>query len=177
MKLFQVSQEYMAIVGVCPLLRGEKTPFNRQNSLILFIFGISLTSSTAFFLIDADTLRQYTECFFGWISILAVFVGLILVILKTEKIFQLIDNLEIMIESSEFASLNLMKFKKIIVPGKYFCRFKRSDFKISVPRSKSIDRQMDPNFAYFVIKCESSDWLHSDDHSIILRILRAEIGK
>lgn len=102
MKLFQACQEYMAIIGVRPLLPGEKHPFNRQNVRVLLVFGLAFILTSAFLIFDAQTLRQYAECFYAWSSVFAIFVGVLLVILKTEDLFQLINDLEIMIQNSKW---------------------------------------------------------------------------
>lgn len=102
MKLFQVCQKYMAIIGIRRLLPDEKFPFNRRNVGILFIFGQSFIAASAFLVFDAKTLKEYTECLYTWISVLGVLIGLALVIIRTEEIFQLIENMEKMVEQREF---------------------------------------------------------------------------
>lgn len=101
MKLFRKSQEYMAIIGVRPLWPGEKMPFNCQNVGVFLIFLQTLIMGTAFLVFDAQTLREYTECLFAWISVIAIFVGMILVVIRTQAIFQIIKNLENMVEQSK----------------------------------------------------------------------------
>lgn len=102
MKLFQVSQEYMIFIGVRPLLSGEKNPFNCRNVGFLMMFGQMFTAMTTFLVYDAQTLREYTECVFAWISATSVFVGMLLVLVKTGEFYQIIENLEIIVENCKF---------------------------------------------------------------------------
>lgn len=101
MKLFQASQKYLAIIGVRPLLPDEKSPFNRRNLQVFIFVGWSMTAAIAFLFIDAQTLQEYAECLFALFTLIGIFVGFSLVIIKTKETFQLINNLEILIENSK----------------------------------------------------------------------------
>lgn len=101
MKLFQLCQKYMAIIGVRPLLPDEKRAFNLRNVLILLILCICFTAAIAFFFLDAQTLKEYSDCFFVLFSTIANFVALLFVIIKTKEHFQIIENLENMVQSSK----------------------------------------------------------------------------
>lgn len=89
-----------ADLGVHPLQPGESM-FNRRNIGIMVIFGLSFLSTTVCLLFYNDTTLDYEECFFMWITLTAVNIGYFVMILRTQKLFQLIERIELMTERRE----------------------------------------------------------------------------
>lgn len=88
----------MTVVGVYPIQPGESV-FNRCNLGLLLYLIISIILETASFLFDNTTIQEYTETFFARITVLSIFIGYLLNIVKSEEIFQLIENMEKFVES------------------------------------------------------------------------------
>lgn len=94
MKLFQAIRDNLATFGIYQLEPSEKNPFNRRNLAVLLAFALSTLSAIAFFLFDADSFRESADSFFVWITVLLTFIGTLIVILKTDDVFQFIANME-----------------------------------------------------------------------------------
>lgn len=96
---------------ICPLLIkcaeniglhlrcDERSKFNGRNVGILIIFGLNFISATAFFWYDASTFKEYTMCFFAYITLLALNIGFLATIIRSPQIFQLLNDTEHFIEN------------------------------------------------------------------------------
>lgn len=99
MKLFQVVCKCLAIIGIRQLRSNEENRFNARNFGILLYFGLFAISTTTFIVRYASTFLEYADAFFAWITGSLVFIGYFVTILKSTKLFQLIENLEETIEN------------------------------------------------------------------------------
>lgn len=99
MKLFVATRKYAAWVGMHELRPGEKSHFNRKNVALLFIFGLYFISTTALIIFDARTFREYTEGFFGWITLGSVYAGALIMIMKLRDLFSVIHHVEKFVET------------------------------------------------------------------------------
>lgn len=98
MRLFKATRKYAAWVGMYELDWNEKSSFNRRNVGVLLIFGLYFVSATAFILFDATTFHEYTESFFGWITLGFVYSATLIMIIKLQDLFLLIKHVEQTVE-------------------------------------------------------------------------------
>lgn len=104
MKLFKILQIYLAIVGIRP---NQKSSFNLHNVAILLVFGLS------FLLIIRSRLGFVNT--FNLIVTLSVFCfGFLLSILKSKKLFELIDKCEQTVNNGELLIFQKKKNKILI---------------------------------------------------------------
>lgn len=94
-------QKKAALIGIHALRADETSHFNPRNVSVLLIFGLFASSSTAFIVFDAKSVRDYEEAFFPWISLSFVCVGFIFNIVKSDQIYVVCDTIENLIESGE----------------------------------------------------------------------------
>lgn len=93
MKLFESSKTFFPFIGLRPLKPNEKK-FNLRNVGVLVSLGLFIISSSAFIYSDAQTLNEYAEAVFGWVSVFLFFIIFLNYVQKSDIIFRLIENFE-----------------------------------------------------------------------------------
>lgn len=99
MKLLQLVQSYMLIVGVHPPQPNEKQPLNRRNLGVILYLGLFVILTSAYISFDASTFEEYTEAFFLWITVTLTDISFALFVLSSSDMFQFIGNVEKTINS------------------------------------------------------------------------------
>lgn len=109
---FIILRKYAKNMGIAELAPGQTNPFNRRTAIVATIFLIYLLSSTAYLLLDANTFRDYTMCFYIWVTLLFVFFGYLIMIVKAQDMFKLSKFMEQLIENGKKNVEWLRKLKK-----------------------------------------------------------------
>lgn len=91
-------RQYAANLGIC-LSKPNEAKFNRKSVGVLYIFGQSFISVSAYLLFGAQTIREYEESFFVWITLSLVIVGFFSTVVRSPHLFKLLDTIEKMIEN------------------------------------------------------------------------------
>lgn len=98
MKLCREVVKYAEVFGIRELRPGETSQFNRRNVGVLLFFGILSISSIATILFDDETVKDYTESFFAWISVFFIGLGVLFNVKKIKVIFDLKKRVEKTVE-------------------------------------------------------------------------------
>lgn len=87
MKIFQVTLEYFAILGIT----SQSRPINVRNLMTIIAFAIMVHLLGAYLLCVAANFKEYTESIYITSAVIALFIIFLSVIWNKENIFQFID--------------------------------------------------------------------------------------
>lgn len=94
-----INHENIAKFGIKKLQPNETNVFNRRNVGFLLIFSLYNISSSAQCWFDSYTLRDSAEAFFPWNALIFITIGCVILIVKPQDAFRLIDHLEKFIDN------------------------------------------------------------------------------
>lgn len=97
MKLFQVVQTNFAFLGVS----SNQARLNGNVVATCLLYGLSVTSSAIFLFFEANSFIEYTSNIYVTTALGVISTYFTIWIIKLEKFFILIDNLENFFEKSE----------------------------------------------------------------------------
>lgn len=97
MKLFQVVQKNFAVFGIA----ANRPIFNKKLVKICLYYGVDLTLSTVYLVFEAETFLEYTSNIYVTTALLVICSYFAIWILKLEKFFALIDDVERFIRESK----------------------------------------------------------------------------
>lgn len=102
MAMFQAIQKYFAIIGIkkCHPLSIMKNPFNRQNLTIICIFATGSISSILY-LFEEPTFEELIVFVYETTSQILCTACTVDIVWKSSKIFDLIKDVEILVQLSE----------------------------------------------------------------------------
>lgn len=100
-KFFQTLQENFAIVGIRSNQSIQKSPFNRRNSVALFMHSILVVLSLLYVLYDAHSFQEYTNGLYSVLAFIVSVICFIIIIWTTDKWFEFIEFLENTVNKSE----------------------------------------------------------------------------
>lgn len=123
MIIFQSVQKYFAILGVNPPI-GEQV-LTKKNSLTLILFGCVTIAGNKFLLFDASNFQEYIDCFYTTCTMTLVGINYAIVVWKTVKLFELIDNFQMVVQRREYFSKTKTEYEYSKQMTKY-CRTKSS---------------------------------------------------
>lgn len=89
-------------MGVNSSQLSEERLLNLRNLFGLFMFAQHTCSTSAFFLFKAQTFQEYSDSFYISSTALGAALNYTYVVCKMAKVFDLIQNLEKVIEKREF---------------------------------------------------------------------------
>lgn len=101
MKILQLLQTNLAGVGVHSDLPLQPYPFNKKilmNFLILLLF---LICNSVFAIDEAESFGEYTQSIYVITCVTIVILTFVIIILNVKKLFQLINNGEKLVNTSE----------------------------------------------------------------------------
>lgn len=104
MKIFYLIRNIMSIIGIEPIGENQYR-FNWKRLLILLICVERSFSSTAFFLIEAKSFRDYTYSLYMSATSIFFGCGYTILIYNANSIYALIDTFEIVIDSRKYEHL------------------------------------------------------------------------
>lgn len=102
MKLFEIVRRNFAILGISP----HKHPFNRNSLETFFICGLSCILCGVFLICNANTFREYTESIYMTTMQMVIASIFTIVVVKTSKLFQFVDDFEKYIENRKLTTSN-----------------------------------------------------------------------
>lgn len=110
MKIFQTIQKKYAIVGIRSSNQStQKCPFDKK-SLLIFMMIVSLISQFMFILVVASSFMEYSECISVLSGAILISIGSITMIFKTTALFECIDKMEKLIDTSKLSNLGFHEF-------------------------------------------------------------------
>lgn len=101
MKIFQTTQTNLALLGFERNLR----PFNKRQRWILIEGFLAVTACYVYLLLVADSSKEFMDSIFTTGVSNLILISHISTVLKTETIFVFIDDVEDVINASEFKHL------------------------------------------------------------------------
>lgn len=122
MKLCQEIEKYAAFVGVRKMRPDEKTKYNPQNIVVLLVFVLLSISSTCVIAFDDETIQDYSESIFAWISIVFILIGFLTHVEKMIDIFDLKSRAEQTVEIRKFEWKLLAKEKHLKLQFFFFVK-------------------------------------------------------
>lgn len=102
LKIFQIIQRQYAILGISSTNQSaQKLPFNRRVLIGLLFFGCIFTLQFVYIFQVASDFMEYTECICATSGNILIFVCFMAIVLGNTTLFECIDNLEQLIDTSK----------------------------------------------------------------------------
>lgn len=102
MKIFQLTQKNFFSVGVHPSLSHQPHPFTGKIVIGFLITSSNVVCNLVFAIFKAETLVECTQSIYmGSLAILIIFI-LLIIIFNVEKLFQIINDCENLVNKREF---------------------------------------------------------------------------
>lgn len=102
MEIFQLLRKNMTIIGADPPKSGQKFSFRLRTFVSITFLGKSIVLLVVGLLYEASAFDEYAESIQTIITVVAILFAFYAIIIKIEKISELINNFEIMIEKRKF---------------------------------------------------------------------------
>lgn len=116
MKLFQSIRNHASVLGIWQP-QPNVSIFNLRNSFILFAYILFLTLTSKFFISEAQTFKEYTDCFYVIATCALKITCFTVTLWKISNIFQLMENFENVVQERKI----LLGLKNIeIAQGKFY---------------------------------------------------------
>ena len=121
MLIFRSIQKYFAIAGINSYQSLQVHPFNTRNLIIFSIYGLCTVSNVIYFLYVANNFTEYADIIYRISTLTMCAVIYAILVSKMDKIFEIFDTLESVIDKSK------SKFKDLYhIP--YHSNKKKSNF-------------------------------------------------
>lgn len=102
MKIFEIVQKQYAIMGISSSNQmTRKLPFNKRIVFGFLLFGCLILSQFVYIYVVVNGFIEYVECICSFISSVIMFVSFAATVFGETTIFECIDNLEILIDTSK----------------------------------------------------------------------------
>lgn len=102
MKIFQLTQRNFATIGISADSSTQSSyQFNGQIFVGVFILGSIAICNFIYIFYEAETSAEYTESIFMSTLSIPFFLALLILILNVKKLFELINNCENLVNTSE----------------------------------------------------------------------------
>lgn len=105
MKKYQSIRDHVAIFGIYDSQLNKTRRNNVKSLLILFSFYLTATSVYAFMLFDSQSFGVFAQSFTIALTIIVNASDLAIIILKTEKLFEFMNDFESIIEKSKYNTI------------------------------------------------------------------------
>lgn len=102
MEIFQLLRKNMSVIGADPPKSGQKFSFRLRTFVSITFPGKSIVLFVVGLLYEASAFNEYAECIQTMMSTSNLVFIFYSIIIKIEKITELINNFEIMIEKRKF---------------------------------------------------------------------------
>lgn len=102
MKMYQSIRSNLAVLGIYDSQSNKVNRNNVKSFLILFLLYLTAAFICAFLFIEAQSLDEMSESFTTALTTVICAADLTIFILKTEKLFEFMNNFESIIAKSEF---------------------------------------------------------------------------
>lgn len=108
MKIFETIRNYFAIVGITSQQSIQSHPFNRRNSLCLFVFGMGISLTFAYQFRRIESFQEFTDCFYEISTISVCGIGFASFIWEMVELFEFIDRLDDFVNKSKLEILSIL---------------------------------------------------------------------
>lgn len=102
LKIFQFVQTKFATVGINRALATQKYPFNGKNIIGFLTLMAAFASSVLYAIYTADSFFEYTQATYAITTTIMVICLLLILILQVKTLFELIEDLESVVNTSEY---------------------------------------------------------------------------
>lgn len=107
-KLFSFIQKTYHDTGINPpTCNQNRSSINSKNWIILCCLTLILLPSTAYLLLEANSLIEYGMAFFICVTVIGLFIVYLIPLWESKTIFNFIENSEQFIEKSEFTAVQV----------------------------------------------------------------------
>ena len=102
MKIFQTIQKQYAMMGISPTHPWtQKSLFNKKIAFGLLLFAYCIVSQMVFILHVASGFMEYMEAICSSSATVIMFICFVAIVLRKTKLFESIENIEKLIDTSE----------------------------------------------------------------------------
>lgn len=101
MKIFQLTQKYLATAGICPNLVQQQYPFNRKIFMGFFILILYIFCSMMYLFYTSKTFTENTRTIFMCSLAALIFLVLLILIFNVEELFKVINDCETIVNTGE----------------------------------------------------------------------------
>lgn len=101
MKILQLSQEYLAILGIESSHLAKNHSFNREKLIISILLGLNILLTCLFLLYEAKNFKEGANCFYWIVTDTSAAFDYALYIYMKESLFNFIENFEKLIQKSK----------------------------------------------------------------------------
>lgn len=114
MKIFQSVRRDLAFFGINPNQSWmHSSPFNRKNQTAMLIFCLFLFSNCIYFT-HAKTFEEYINCIYIVTALSGTVICFATLMWQASKWFEFIDNVENIINKSEYKFLKFVELTKTV---------------------------------------------------------------
>lgn len=114
MKIMRTIHSYLVRVGMTSQQSRKRHPFNLRNITSIIVSLLNIFSPTLFLIYDAKNLKETADTIFIIISVSTAMLNFVYVTWKMAEVFQFIENLDDIVNTSKSHGDITMKFIKII---------------------------------------------------------------
>lgn len=104
MKILQVIQSYIGAFGIVPLKRRDDYRINVRSILAFTIIFLTLLSSVTYLLLDAKTIRDYTQCFYVTTTAMCNCFMFAVIFVRAPEFFRFVKDVENTIENRKWST-------------------------------------------------------------------------
>lgn len=179
MKLFQVIQKNFEVLGISPNQRST----NGKLVATSLIYGLSITSSAVFLFFEAESFLEYTSNIYITTAIGVICTYFIIWLIKLEKFFKFIENLESFFGKSKcfvFERRTILFILKcvyfITLNTENWIRIWKYIIQIDLWQNWPFDWEMLKNWVFCYLKSDSRVLDLSEGHHKLFQVLHDEFG-
>lgn len=100
MRIFKLLRRRFAIVGISPNQWTQKYPFSKRLLFDFLLFGCVFVSQFVYIFHVANGFMDYIECISTTSGTILMFVCFVAIVFSKTKVFEAIDNIEKLIDTS-----------------------------------------------------------------------------
>lgn len=104
MKILQVIQSYIGAFGIVPLKRHDDYRINVRSILAFTSIFLTLLSSVTYLLLDAKTIRDYTQCFYVTTTAMCNCFMFPVIFVRAPEFFRFVKDVENTIENRKWST-------------------------------------------------------------------------
>lgn len=102
MKILRLIRSHLEIVGFSATHCGKWNPFNIRNVLLFIPIVTFFISTTSYLLFGIENMLEFANVFYATATAAANIIGILSNVLNMRKLFEFIDNMEIMVLKREY---------------------------------------------------------------------------
>lgn len=102
LKIFQLCQKHFATIGISPNLVMQAYPINVKIFMAFVMNHVTIISNLVYVVREAKTFAEFTQSIYFISMALLIIFALMIIILKVDKLFELIENFDRMVNTSKY---------------------------------------------------------------------------